>query len=139
MSLITNSLPDEAEAPQAPLRILVVEDDPDALATTVDMLQTLGHWTAGVKSAEVARDRFIEGAFDVLMTDIGLPALSGFDLVEILQANHKLRVIFATGQIRPEAPMPGTIWLQKPFGLDALSAALDGVEPVPVSRSSRSD
>ncbi|MGJ7582228.1 response regulator [Variovorax sp. RHLX14] len=126
---------DEAEAQQAPLRILVVEDDPDALAATVDMLQALGHWTAGVKSAEVARDRFIEGAFDVLMTDIGLPALSGFDLVEILQANHKLRVIFATGRIRPEEPMPGTIWLQKPFGLDALSAALHGVEPEAAERS----
>lgn len=134
MSLNIHSMQDEAEAQQAPLRILVVEDDPDALATTVDMLQTLGHWTAGVKSAEVARDRFIEGAFDVLMTDIGLPALSGIDLVEILQANHKLRVIFATGQTRPDSPMPGTIWLQKPFGLDALSAALNGVEPVSATR-----
>lgn len=119
----------EADAQQAPLRILVVEDDPDALATTVDMLQALGHWTAGVKSAEVARDRFIEGAFDVLLTDIGLPALSGIDLVEIIRPSHKLRVIFATGQMRPEAPIPGTVWLQKPFGLDELSAALRGVEP----------
>jgi DNA-binding response OmpR family regulator len=126
MGSIIDSTTDEAQAQQAPLRILVVEDDPDALATTVDMLQALGHWTAGVKSAEVARDRFIEGAFDVLLTDVGLPALSGIDLVEILQPSHKLRVIFATGQMRPEAPMPGTVWLQKPFGLDELSAALRG-------------
>lgn len=126
MGSIIDSTADEAQAQQAPLRILVVEDDPDALATTVDMLQALGHWTAGVKSAEVARDRFIEGAFDVLLTDVGLPALSGIDLVEILQPSHKLRVIFATGQMRPEAPMPGTVWLQKPFGLDELSAALRG-------------
>ena len=126
MGSIIDSTTDEAQEQQAPLRILVVEDDPDALATTVDMLQALGHWTAGVKSAEVARDRFIEGAFDVLLTDVGLPALSGIDLVEILQPSHKLRVIFATGQMRPEAPMPGTVWLQKPFGLDELSAALRG-------------
>ncbi|RZL52351.1 MAG: response regulator [Variovorax sp.] len=126
MGSIIDSTADEAQEQQTPLRILVVEDDPDALATTVDMLQALGHWTAGVKSAEVARDRFIEGAFDVLLTDVGLPALSGIDLVEILQPSHKLRVIFATGQMRPEAPMPGTVWLQKPFGLDELSAALRG-------------
>ncbi|MGI4779917.1 MAG: response regulator [Janthinobacterium lividum] len=129
MGSIISSTSGEAQAQQAPLRILVVEDDPDALATTVDMLQALGHWTAGVKSAEVARDRFIEGAFDVLLTDVGLPALSGIDLVEIIQPSHKLRVIFATGQMRPEAPIPGTVWLQKPFGLDELSAALHGVEP----------
>ena len=110
------------------LRVLVVEDDPATLGATVEMLELLGHWVAGVKSAEVARDRFIEGAFDVLMTDIGLPALSGLDLVEILQAHHKLRVIFATGQPPPENPIPGTVWLQKPFGVEALQSALHGSE-----------
>lgn len=110
------------------LRILVVEDDPATLSAMVDMLELMGHWAAGVKSAEVARDRFLDGAFDVLLTDIGLPALSGLDLVEILQAQHKLRVIFATGQPRPAKPIPGTVWLQKPFGVDELQAALQGVE-----------
>lgn len=114
-----------------PLRILVVEDDPATLTATVEMLQLLGHWATGVKSAEVARDRFIEGAFDVLMTDVGLPALSGLDLVEILQVQRKLRVIFATGQRRPERPVPDTVWLQKPFSVEALQAALQGVERAP--------
>ncbi len=118
---------DEHEANQ-PLRILVVEDDPAALAATVDMLEALGHWTAGVKSAEVARDRFIDGAFDVLMTDVGLPALSGLDLVEILQADEKLQVIFATGRPRPESPPVGSVWLQKPFGVDELMAVLRGIK-----------
>lgn len=117
---------DEHAADQ-PLRILVVEDDPAALAATVDMLEALGHWTAGVKSAEVARDRFLDGAFDVLMTDVGLPALSGLDLVEILQADEKLKVIFATGRPRPAQPPIGSIWLQKPFGIDELMAVLQGI------------
>ena len=106
MATTTLPLPEEHEDSSAQaLRVLVVEDDPAVLAATVDMLQVLGHWAAGVKSAEVARDRFIDGAFDVLMTDIGLPALSGIDLVEILQARRKLRVIFATGRPRPAEPM----------------------------------
>ena len=118
-----------ADTPASPgMRILVVEDDPATLSAMVEMLELLGHWVAGVKSAEVARDRFIEGAFDVLLTDVGLPALSGLDLVDILQAQHKLRVIFATGQPRPAHPIPGTVWLQKPFGVDELQAALQGIE-----------
>lgn len=117
----------DQQAADAPLRILVVEDDPAALAATVDMLEALGHWTAGVKSAEVARDRFIDGAFDVLMTDVGLPALSGLDLVEILQADDRLKVIFATGRPRPESPPHGSVWLQKPFGMDELMAVLHGI------------
>jgi len=113
------------------LRVLVVEDDPSTLSTTLDMLQLLGHWATGVRSAEVARTRFLDGAFDVVMTDIGLPALSGLDLVEDLLARHPVRVVFATGLPPPARPIPGTVWLQKPFGLDALEAALHDLRPNP--------
>jgi CheY-like chemotaxis protein len=54
---------DPSPQPPATLRILVVEDEPDALAATVELLQALGHWATGVKSAEVAKDRFLPGAF----------------------------------------------------------------------------
>lgn len=106
------------------LRVLVVEDDSAALRATVDLLQVLGHWATGVKSAEVAKSRFMDGAFDVLLTDIGLPALSGYDLVQSLPPGHRMQVIFASGQTMPVAPMPGTIWLAKPFTVEQLEAAL---------------
>jgi DNA-binding response OmpR family regulator len=106
------------------LRVLVVEDDPDTLGTMVEMLQLMGHWATGVKSAEIAKDRFFEGAFDVLMTDVGLPALSGLDLAEILRARHTVEIIFVTGRPLPETPIPGTLWLQKPLKMDRLEAAL---------------
>jgi CheY-like chemotaxis protein len=107
-----------------PLRVLVVEDDPDTLAATVEMLQLLGHWAAGVKSAEIAKDRFLDSAFDVLMTDVGLPALSGIDLAESLRGPHRLEVIFATGRPPPEVPIADAVWLQKPFTVAQLEAAL---------------
>jgi CheY-like chemotaxis protein len=119
--------PQPSAAPSAvsPLRVLVVEDDPEALSATVELLQLLGHWATGVKSAEVAKDRFIDGAFDILLTDIGLPALSGYDLVASLpQGRHRVHVIFATGHARPAQPMPNTFWLQKPFSADQLQAVL---------------
>ncbi|MGJ7510420.1 response regulator [Variovorax sp. GT1P44] len=110
--------------PAKGLRVLVVEDDPDALSATVEMLELLGHWAAGVRSAEIAKDRFLDGAFDVLLTDIGLPALSGMDLVESLRARHKLEVIFATGRPPPATPIPDSSWLQKPFSVEQLESAL---------------
>lgn len=116
--------PEPTVEPVKRLRVLVVEDEPDTLRLTVEMLQLLGHWATGVKSAEVAKDRFFEGAFDVLMTDVGLPALSGLDLAEILRSRHPLEVIFATGQPKPAQPMAGSVWLQKPFGVEQLEAAL---------------
>ena len=56
--------PPVVPAETTPLRVLVVEDDPAALSATVELLQLLGHWATGVKSAEVAKDRFIDGAFE---------------------------------------------------------------------------
>jgi DNA-binding response OmpR family regulator len=106
------------------LRVLVVEDDPATLAATVEMLQLLGHWATGVQSAEMAKDRFFENAFDVVMIDIGLPALSGLDLAESLRERFRVEIIFATGMRKPETPVPAAAWLQKPFSVDQLEAAL---------------
>ena len=110
----------------AKLRILVVEDDASTLASTLDMLEVLGHWATGVQSAESAKSRYIEGAFDVLLIDIGLPALSGTDFVETLNARQGLKVVFATGRARPENLEPSMVWLQKPFGFPELEGALQG-------------
>lgn len=110
------------------LRILVVEDEPDALAAMLEMIAMLGHWATGVSTAEGARDRFLEGAFDVLLTDVALPALSGFDLVEMLRARHPVHVIFASGSAPPAKLVDNAVWLQKPFGIDALAEALTRVQ-----------
>lgn len=127
----------DGSPPRAPrkLRILVVEDDPDTLTVTVELLQALGHWATGVRSAELALHRFLEGAFDLLIADIGLPGLSGRDLAEKLQGRCDLPVIFATARPAPD-PMPRRgIWLRKPYSVeqleDALAQAVQSGEALP--------
>jgi len=105
----------------------LVEDDADTLATTLKLLEALGHWATGVKSAEAAIARFFDGAFDVVMVDIGLPALSGHDLAERLLHDHHVPVIFVTGY--PERLLTGTqlepaFVISKPFDPDLLRAAI---------------
>lgn len=87
--------------PPPKLRILVVEDDPLTLASTIELLELLGHWATGVKSAEVAMSRFLEGAFDVLFIDLNLPGLSGLELADNLRTREPLPVIFASGGGQP--------------------------------------
>lgn len=112
-------------APASPrkLRILVVEDEPDMLAITLELLQTLGHWATGVKSAEVAINRFLDGVFDLLMTDVNLPALSGLELAQKLH-RHGFPVVFATGRPPPSRLAPGTFWLRKPYTVEQLEEVL---------------
>ncbi|MDH6165337.1 CheY-like chemotaxis protein [Variovorax boronicumulans] len=113
--------------PPNKLRVLLVEDDADTLATTLKLLEALGHWATGVKSAEAAISRFFEGAFDVVMVDIGLPALSGLDLAERLLRDYRVPVIFVTGQAQPAKELAGTTWLRKPYTVEQLTEALEQV------------
>ena len=106
------------------LRVLVVEDDPDVLEAALEALELLGHWATGVRSAEGALARFLEGAADVLMVDIGLPALSGLELAGKLQTRCRLPIIFATGRKAPDKLPHDAVWLCKPFSLDQLGEAL---------------
>jgi PleD family two-component response regulator len=62
-SMTTEPFPSSAE--QKKLRVLLVEDDADTLATTLKLLEAMGHWATGVRSAEAAIARFFDGAFDV--------------------------------------------------------------------------
>ncbi len=110
------------------LRVLLVEDDPGTRETTVEMLRMLGHWTASVSSAEAARDRYIDGAFDVLMCDVGLPGLSGLDLVQSLQPRG-VGLLLVSGGRRPAVLPADCAWLGKPYGLDALAQVLERLRP----------
>ena len=106
------------------LRVLVVEDDADSLHLTQELLSLMGHWSAGVGSAEGALARFAEGAFDVLLLDVNLPALSGLDVAEKLCRLEPLPVIFATGNRPARDDSSGSIWLQKPYTTEQLEEAL---------------
>lgn len=112
-----------AEHPTRKLRILVVEDDPTTLALTLDLLEHLGHWATGVKSAEMALCRFLEGAFDVLFFDLNLPGLSGLELAEKLRCRERLPVIFASADRCDNANLDA-VWLGKPYTSDQLKLAL---------------
>lgn len=106
------------------LRILVVEDEPDALQTTLELLEALGHWGAGLSSAELALDRYLDGAFDAVVTDVGLPGLSGRDLADILSRRGPVPIVFATGQPAPAELPPCSVWLRKPYTLAQMREAL---------------
>jgi two-component system cell cycle sensor histidine kinase/response regulator CckA len=66
------------------------------------------------------------GRIDLLLTDVMLPGLTGFDLAEqMLAALPELKVIYISGytddeRARRGASPPDSRFLQKPFTLDVL-------------------
>lgn len=61
--------------------ILLVEDDPVSRRLLERRLTKHGHVVDGVDSAEAALERLAEKFYPMLFLDIGLPGMSGLDLI----------------------------------------------------------
>ena len=113
-----------------PLRVLLVEDDALIRLSTVDMLENLGHSVEEAGDAPAALERLDKSAFDVLVTDVKLPGMSGEDLAQrAAQRRPGLGVVFATGyQMAPGAgrhtALQGAVVLQKPYDERSIGSAL---------------
>ena len=112
-----------AAAPE-PLSILLVEDNADMRDMTTEVLKALGYQVEAARSGEEALAMIGQSVPQVLLTDVGLPGMSGYQLAERARAMGVRAVLFASGySARGDLP-PGSFWLQKPFSLENIEAAL---------------
>jgi two-component system cell cycle sensor histidine kinase/response regulator CckA len=108
-------------------RVLVVEDEAGAREGLVDLLTMLGYEVAAVGNAEEARGLPLEPSYDVLLSDLLLPDVSGAELARgFLERWPRLRVILMSGYTEDEAVRrgvgAGTLrFLQKPFDMRTLA------------------
>jgi PAS domain S-box-containing protein len=127
---LPEALPPVRAAPK-PLKVLVCEDDVVIRESTVDMLRLMGHHPLASASARTALSILVSEHVDILLTDVGLPDMSGASLAEYATSrNGALAVIFATGAA-PDPSKPvnlAALTLTKPFSYDALAAAIASVE-----------
>jgi len=70
-------------APNGPggLTVLVVEDDPAVRRVLAELLSRLGHEVDAVGSGEEALAKLAERAYDLLCSDLGMPGMSGWEVV----------------------------------------------------------
>lgn len=112
------------------ITILFVEDEDNLRAALLDVATTKGYKAEGVATAEAALERLAGAAFDIVVTDVTLPGMSGLDLLphlSRLQPRVVSIVITAHGtiDIAVEAMKRGaTDFLTKPIALDNLLGAL---------------
>jgi CheY-like chemotaxis protein len=79
-------------------RALVIDDDRYVLSLLCDLLGSWGYEVDGVNSAAEGLRRFQAAPYDVIVTDLTMPGVSGIDVVtRIRDHNHKVGVILFTG------------------------------------------
>jgi CheY-like chemotaxis protein len=112
-----------------PLRVLLVEDHPDTSEVMTRLLRNLNHDVQTAASVRGARQLAQSQRFDVLISDIGLPDGTGLDLMQSLQAGHRVRGIAMSGfgmedDVRRSLHAGFHTHLTKPVNLDLLEAAI---------------
>ena len=108
------------------LRVLLVEDDPLIRMSTADILKDAGHLVLEADSANAALEILGSSPVDVLVSDIGLPDMSGSRLaVEARNLDQEIGLVFATGRNCSDEDNPDAVWLTKPYGDDDLIAAVN--------------
>jgi PAS domain S-box-containing protein len=134
------------ETPASPTRastlsgtetILLVEDEEPVRRVAQKALAGAGYQVLeardGGEALELVEQR--QGAIDLVVTDIVMPRMGGFELAEAIAARHpETPVLFVSGHVdiggTGRAPPPGAVLLEKPFRPEALlervRALLDG-------------
>ncbi|MGE7139722.1 ATP-binding protein [Luteibacter sp. NPDC031894] len=106
--------------------VLVVDDDPLVLSTTVEMLCFEGFDAIGASSAKQALKVLGESPVSVLVTDHAMPGMTGMELAaHVAEAYPDIHVVLASGyaELPDQTPAVHTR-LQKPYGRADLLAAL---------------
>lgn len=68
------------------MNILVIEDDKTTLKTLHNALQLAGHEVKDAESGEVAIKLAETEKFDVILSDVMMPGISGLSLVNVLRS-----------------------------------------------------
>jgi DNA-binding NtrC family response regulator len=115
-----------------PLRVLVIDDDPGVLSLIHDLLIEDGHQVETLDDGHQVLARLAAASFDVVLSDMRMPTMSGPVLHAALEAAHPelaRRMVFMSGDTLADGAEEflsrvGAPTLAKPFTRDALLGAL---------------
>ncbi len=112
-------------------RLLLVEDDPEILNLLRDMLRFKGHRVVAVSDGEKALELIDSTNFDLVLTDLGMPVVSGWEIAKRTKEKHpKTPVVMITGwgAQYEDAELSGRgvdLMLAKPLSWDKLLNSIE--------------
>ena len=124
-------VPDTASA--APVKILVVDDDPKYRSFLTRGLTESGVLSDSAATGEEALQRLRRGGYDLMLLDVMLPGIQGWDVLEAARAEgHDVPVIWVTARDALDErikglQMGGDDYVVKPFALAELLARIHAV------------
>ena len=113
-------------------RILVVEDEPSILDNITYSLETVGFEPHGCATGGEARAALLRGPWALVVLDVGLPDILGFDLCREIRRTSNLPIIFLTARASEVdrvvgLEIGGDDYMVKPFSPRELCARVKAV------------
>lgn len=106
----------------------MVDDDPEVLAMMVDALKQEGYSPRFTSDSRDASELLTIAAFDIVVSEISMPHLSGFQLLETAKRlNTDTQVVLVTGESMREVAFEAlkrgaSGFIEKPFRSEQLLA-----------------
>jgi CheY-like chemotaxis protein len=123
---------------RASARILLVDDDEEVRNIAAATIEELGYEVVSVASGQAALQILGEERFDLLMTDIAMPGMTGVDLARrVRQIDPDLPILFSSGYADVQTfgeNLSDEVVLKKPFRISDVATRIDAV--LDASRSS---
>jgi len=115
-------------------RILVVDDDEMVLMALGELLKPEGYEVETVSSGSEALRRLDENTYDLLMLDVIMPEMDGFELCKRIRQKEnyqEIPIVFLTAKSREEDRTRGleagaNLFLSKPISPDKLIEIVSG-------------
>ncbi len=124
-------IPPAGEGPE----VLVIDDEVPALEVLRGLLSGRGYRVHVANTATAGLEKAREVLPRLIITDISMPDMTGFELVHLLKGQDptaQIPILAWTGTFEPQELEGVSAWLTKPFDLDRLQAVVDRlVRPVP--------
>ncbi len=119
---------DKDEVTSRPARILIVDDEQMVRSVLKKLLTLKGHTITQAASGAEALALVDEGAFDVVFTDHGMPAMNGRQLARALRGRFPdLPIVLLTGDTEVLGVKEVDVVLSKPFKLDTLERTIQSL------------
>jgi signal transduction histidine kinase/ActR/RegA family two-component response regulator len=144
--LVPTEEPQRRAPTRKPARVIVVEDNPEAAESLVMVLELLGHVVRVVHHGPAAIEAAHADAPDVMLIDIGLPEMNGYEVAQVIRGDTSLRhlaLIALTGYGEPKDRARAMAagfddHVVKPVDLDVLGELVERVAS-PAKTKARSD
>jgi len=115
------------------MHILVVDDDIRLARQISSAVTEAGHDPVVIHNGEEALDAAAEDSFDLIVLDVGLPRMDGFEVLRRLRSRHvasRVLVLTARGEVKDRVTglqLGADDYLPKPFAMQELIARVSAL------------